>query len=119
MYDERLEGLKGVKLLKIPQNIEPSYYKYILFLDDGFNREEVKRELQGKYAISLPGEVYAEPCHNQPVFKKYPWAMVNNRSDTFPQTEYVGQKHICLPLYPGLTDSEVDYVVDSLKKVLS
>lgn len=119
MYDERLEGVRGIKLLKIPQNIEPSYYKYILFLDDGSNREEVKRELRGKYAISLPGEVYSEPCHNQPVFKKYPWAMVNDRSDTFPQTEYACQRHICLPLYPGLTDSEVDYVVDSLKRVLS
>jgi perosamine synthetase len=118
MYDLRLEGVKGIKRLLVPPNIQPSYYKYIAFLDDRYNREEVKRELQEEYGVSLTGEVYAHPCHSQPVFKKYPSAVANATGDTFPQTEYIAARHICLPLYPGLTEEEVDYVVASLKRVL-
>ena len=119
LYDAKLEGVKGIKKLEIPPNIEPSYYKYIVFLEDGFDRNEVKRELRDKYGVSLTGEVYSHPCHSQPVFAKYPQVVANDPSDTFPQTEYIAQRHICLPLYLGLTEEEIDYVVESLKKVLS
>lgn len=118
MYDEKLAGVKRVTKLEIPPNINSSFYKYIVFLDDDIDRDAVKRELKERYDVSLTGEVYSHPCHSQPVFRKYPWAMANDPGDTFPQTEYVAQRHICLPLYPGLTEEEIDYVVDSLGRVL-
>ncbi len=118
MYDKRLEGVKRTKKLKIPPNIKPSFYKYIVFLDDDIDRDAVKRELQERFGVSLTGEVYSHPCHSQPVFRKHPWAMANDPGDTFPQTEYVSKRHICLPLYQGLTEEEVDYTIDSLNKVL-
>lgn len=118
MYDEKLAGVRRVKKLEIPPNINSSFYKYIVFLDDDVDRDAVKRELKEQYDVSLTGEVYSHPCHSQPIFKKYPWAMANDPGDTFPQTEYVSQRHICLPLYPGLTEEEIDYVVDSLGRVL-
>jgi dTDP-4-amino-4,6-dideoxygalactose transaminase len=118
MYDQKLEGIKGLKRLKTPPNIRSSYYKYIVFLEEQLDKDKVKRELKEKHSVSLTGEVYAHPCHSQPVFKKYPSVVANDPSDTFPQTEYIAQRHICLPLYPGLTEEEIDYIVDSLEKVL-
>ncbi len=117
-YDKKLEGIKGIRKVKIPDNIKPSYYKYIVFLDDKIDRETIKKKLKDKYSVSLTGEVYSHPCHSQPAFKKYPKTVANDPADTFPQTEYVARKHICLPIYPGLTEAEVDYAVESLKKVL-
>ena len=118
LYDKKLERVKGISRLEIQPNIKSAYYKYLVFLADGFDRDSVKRELSEKYGVSLTGEVYAHPCHHQPVFQKYPWAMANDPTDTFPQTEYIAERHICLPLYPGLTEEEVEYVVDSLGRVL-
>ena len=118
MYDQKLEGIKGLKRLKTPPNIRSSYYKYIVFLEEQLDKDKVKRDLKEKHSVSLTGEVYAHPCHSQPVFKKYPSVVANDPSDTFPQTEYIAQRHICLPLYPGLTEEEIDYIVDSLEKVL-
>lgn len=118
MYDAKLEGVKGIRKLGIPSNVVSSYYKYIVFLDDDLDRDALKTELKEKYGVSLTGEVYSHPCHSQPVFKKYSQVIDNSPSDTFPQTEYVSSRHICLPLYPGLTEKEVDYVVDALKRVL-
>lgn len=118
LYDEKLKSIKGVRRLEIPSNIVSSYYKYIVFLGDEFDRDKIKKELKEKYGVSLTGEVYSHPCHSQPAFKKYPQVIANSPSDTFPQTEYIANRHICLPLYPGLTEEEVDYVVDALKRVL-
>ncbi len=117
-YDKKLEGIRGIKKVKIPANIKSSYYKYIVFLDDNIDRDMLKKKLKDKYSVSLTGEVYSHPCHSQPAFKKYPETVANDPADTFPQTEYVAKKHICLPIYPGLTEAEVDYIVDSLKRVL-
>ena len=75
--------------------------------------------MKEKYNVQLTGEVYAEPCHSQPVFENYPDTILNKADDKFPGADYVCNRHICLPLYPGLTEEEINYVVTSLKKVLS
>ena len=117
-YDEKLKGLSGLSPVKIPSNIKSSYYKYIAYLDDDVDRDEIKTKLQDEYGVSLTGEVYSDPCHSQPVFAKYPDTMLNKPNDKFPEADYVCKKHICLPLYPGLTGDEIDYVVESLGEVL-
>jgi dTDP-4-amino-4,6-dideoxygalactose transaminase len=117
-YDELLSGVEGIEPLKIPQNIKSSYYKYIVFLDERIDREILKKELKEKYGVSLTGEVYSHPCHSQPVFKKYPNKVANRKNDKFPVTDYICKHHICLPIYPGLIDEEIEYSVYSLKKAI-
>lgn len=117
-YDEKLRAVEGIELIKIPTNVESSYYKYIVYLKEGIDRTHVKNKMKNEYGVELTGEVYAEPCHSQPVFKKYPEMMLNKESDKFPGAEYVCNRHICLPLYPGLTEEEVSYVVGSLEDVI-
>jgi dTDP-4-amino-4,6-dideoxygalactose transaminase len=117
-YDERLRGAEGIELIKVPTNMASSYYKYIVYLKEGINRNYVKNKMKSEYGVELTGEVYAEPCHSQPVFKKYPEMMLNKERDKFPGAEYVCNRHVCLPLYPGLTEEEVNYVVDSLKNAV-
>ena len=118
-YDEKLRNVEGIELIKISSNIKSSYYKYIVYLKEGVDRGYVKDKMKNEYGIELTGEVYAEPCHSQPVFKKYPEMMLNKERDKFPGAEYVCNRHICLPLYPGLSEEEVNYVVESLKSVVA
>jgi dTDP-4-amino-4,6-dideoxygalactose transaminase len=118
-YDARLRDAEGIELIKMPPNLKSSYYKYIVYLEEGINRDYVKNKMKNEYGVELTGEVYADPCHSQPVFKKYPEMMLNKESDKFPGAKYVCNKHICLPLYPGLTEEEVNYVTESLKNVVA
>lgn len=117
-YDEKLKNLSGISPVKIPSNIKSSYYKYIVYLADDIKRDQIKARLKDEYGVYLTGEVYADPCHSQPVFAKYPNTMVNRSDDKFPEAEYVCERHICLPLYPELTNQEIDYVIESLGEVL-
>ena len=118
-YDEKIKDVNGVKNISIPKSIESPYYKYILYLDENYERDKVKTKLKEEYNITLPGEVYAESCHNQPVFNKYSEFVLNEKNDQFPGADYVSTRQICLPLYPMLKDNELEHVVNSLKKVLN
>lgn len=118
-YDKLLDGVNGIFKLNIPQNISSSYYKYVCYLDSKINREKLKKLLYYNYNISLTGEVYSTPCHSQPVFIKYPENLINQPKELFKNTEFIAKNHICLPLYPGLKKEEVEYIVESLKNVIS
>jgi len=117
-YDDQLNQTSGITLIEIPKYSECSYYKYIVYLDKRYDRHVIKNQLKKEFNISLPGEVYAEGCHNQPVFKKYPELVLNKTDEHFPGAKFVSDRQICLPLYQSLTNDELIYVFDSLKSVL-
>lgn len=116
-YNEQLQDVDNITLVDISNNVQSSYYKYIVYLKYHY-RHKIKEIMKKQFSVSLTGEVYAEPCHLQPVFQKYPNTVVDNKRD-FPGASYVCNRHICLPLYPDLSEEEVIYVSDSLKKVVT
>jgi len=118
LYDELISKVKKVKSIVTPDNIECSYYKYILFLNTAYDPISIKEKMKTEFGVYLPSEVYGNPCHSQPLFKKYPELVLNEPEKQFPGAKYVSKHQICLPLYPGLTDDELVYIVDSLKSVL-
>jgi len=118
-YDALLKDVEELTLPEIPACVRSAYYKYIVFLPEAVDRAELKKRMQDNYGVMLTGEVYSDPCHSQPVFQKYPAKLANDPHDVFPNTDYVCARHICLPLYPGLEDEEVRYVVASLKECLT
>ena len=118
IYDELIKEVHDVTAIELSDNIESSYYKYLLFLNTLYDSTVVKNKMRDQFGITLPSEVYANPCHSQPLFLKYPELVLNAPGKQFPGAKYVSKHQICLPLYPGLTDDELMYVVDSLKSVL-
>ena len=118
IYDELIKEVHDVTAIELSDNIESSYYKYLLFLNTLYDPTVVKNKMRDQFGITLPSEVYANPCHNQPVFKRYPELVLNKTDEHFPGSKYVSDRQICLPLYPNLTNDELMYVVDSLKSVL-
>ena len=135
-YDAALSEVDGVRALILPDALYSSYYKYIAYLDERYARAQVKRVMKEKYGVSLTGEVYADLCHTEPVWERYtycgrqrlnrdiactrwPSCGCDQPQTDFPGAEYASHHHLCLPLYPGLTEVELTYVVDSLKHTLS
>jgi len=116
LYDALCTGVTWLKPVVIPEGVDSAYYKYICFLPEDMDRADLKERLSRLFGVQLPGEVYSDPCHSQPVFRKYPELIANDENDVFPVTDHVCRTHICLPLYPGLQDKEVEYVVEALKK---
>lgn len=118
-YDKLLKDTPGLKLVKIPANIDSAYYKYICYLDPKIDRASFKKMMLDEFGISLTGEVYSDPCHSQPVFRKYPEKVIIQKNESFNGTDYICKHHICPPLYPGLSREEIEYVAYSIKRCIS
>jgi len=110
-YDAAVDDL-GLRPLPVPADAHCNFYKYITFLPAGIERSELKRTMRERFDIGLPGEVYDTPLHQQPVFAAF-------ADRALPGAEFIAARHICLPLYPSLTESDADYVVESLGTVLT
>lgn len=119
LYDKKLEDFEQIEILRPPTKTESAYYKYMLYLKGGVRRERIKDRLERDFNLVLPAEVYASTCHSQPFYQKHPETIGNKKGDKFPNAEFFCNQHICLPLYPGLREEEVDYVVNSLERVIS
>jgi perosamine synthetase len=118
LYDSLFKGVNGVTLLSIDKNIQSSYYKYVIFLDSMINRSEFKQILKDKYGVSMTGEVYSDLCHSQPVFNTYPETVDVVGEQHYTGAKYVSERQVCPPLYPGLTDDEIEYIATSIKNTV-
>lgn len=111
VYDRELADFKNLYALKVPSNGICNYYKYIAVLKEKQDRKALKALLREKFAVSLAGEVYEEPLHKQPVFKKY-------CSGPLPISEDLCARHICLPVYSGMLEQDAQEVLHALKQVI-
>jgi len=111
IYDAGLSELKGLHTVRAPADGACNYYKYIVLLEEGTDRKELKLLMRERYGVSLAGEVYEEPLHRQPVFERY-------YSRPLPRSEDLCARHICLPLHSGMEEADARYVLRALKEVV-
>jgi dTDP-4-amino-4,6-dideoxygalactose transaminase len=109
-YTELLE--EYIPLLKPvhPPN-RSNWYKYIVLLPKSMNRARIKQQMKER-GIGLQGEVYAVPLHRQPVLEHLAV------ESTFPNADDICGRHICLPIYPGLTGDQIKHIVIQLAEVI-
>lgn len=101
-YDE---GLRDIDVLRLPATragADPMWHLYPLRILDGR-----RRELFGHLRSSGIGvQVNYIPVHRQPIFAELGW-----RRGQFPVAEAFSAQEISLPMFPTLTDDEVDRVI--------
>ena len=105
-----ISNLAGSNYVPVTQRIgRCAYYKMILMTDKISTADPIAEFCQ-KEKVQLTGQVYETPIHKQPRFKKK-YSEVH-----LPNTDIVSKCHICPPLYPELSDDEVDYACEVLLK---
>jgi dTDP-4-amino-4,6-dideoxygalactose transaminase len=109
-YDRLLAGIPGLDLLATPPAARHNYYKYITFLR-GIAPDALKARLKRDYGVALGGYVYELPLHEQPSFRAY-------RQHQLPVAEDLCRRHVCPPIYPGLTDEQVAWVAQAMRAAL-
>ena len=71
-------------------------------------------DLESKYNIKLPGLVYSHLCHEEPFIignNKVKGVMKYYKNATF-----LARNHLCLPIYMGLSEDSVEYIIDCLNR---
>ena len=114
IYDGLLAGDTRFVPLPFPEKGRTNYYKYIVRLANtppGFDRKGFKRAVKERFSVGLAGEVYEVPCHQQPIFS--PW-----NDAACPAAERFCARHLCLPIYPGMTEAEATHVVKAIQQAI-
>jgi dTDP-4-amino-4,6-dideoxygalactose transaminase len=87
-----------------------SWYKYIVLPPPGVDRARIRQAMAAR-GVALAGGVYDVPLHRQLV-----WS--GESSAEFPLADDICGRHVCLPIYAGLTEEEARHVVAALTEVI-
>jgi dTDP-4-amino-4,6-dideoxygalactose transaminase len=111
-YDAALADGRTLRVVPVPKGSKSNFYKYLAWLPDGVDRAVLKKRLREEHGVGLSGEVYEAPLHLQPVFEGIA------PSGSLKVSEEVCARHVCLPVYQGMGQAEVDAVVNGLRAVI-
>jgi dTDP-4-amino-4,6-dideoxygalactose transaminase len=108
-YVERLSKVKGI-IVPFTESTEfvSNYIMPIVLKDSTFGKRDKVREKL--HAAGIQTSVHYPAIHKFSIYKGY--------KALLPQTEYVTDNEITLPMYASLTDEEIDYIVRTLKKII-
>lgn len=112
-YYNKLQNIKSIKTLPVPENSRPSYYKFPIQLDERIDSINFKQNFLLKYDIELES-IYWPTCHLQPLYQK----MFGYRRGDFPAAEKILSKQITLPIHPLIKDEDIDFVISKLETEL-
>jgi perosamine synthetase len=109
---ERLKGVPGIRTPVEPEWGGAIYQSYVILVDDGVDRNRVVEAMKLKGIETTLG-TYA--LHAQPFFQgKYGY-----RNGQLPNSYAAFTRTVTLPLYPQMSDGDLDCLADALQDVLA
>lgn len=111
-YCEKLAGVKGLILPETAQGAEHVFHLFVVQVADSDTRQKVQDYLASKNVST--GIHYPIPVHMQEAFSN-----LGYKKGDFPVSENMAERLVSLPMFPELTEAQIDHVVQSLKEALS
>lgn len=112
-YDEVLKPLPVVLPWQSPES-QSAYHLYPIRLETTHGRRSRAEAFSRLREAGIGVSVHYIPVHTQPYYQ----AIGFHKGD-FPEAERFYEEAISLPMYFGLTDEDQEYVVSSLREILS
>lgn len=108
-YNEALVDLDGVRTPPQRGDVDPVWHLYPLRVRDGRRREVFERMRADGIGVQV---------NYMPVYWHPAYANAGYQRGMCPNAEAFYAEELSLPIFPDLTDSEVDQVIDSLVRAL-
>ena len=111
--DRYNDGLAGIDELILPAHREgasPMWHLYPLRIQDGRRRELFDHLREGGIGV----QVNYIPVNHQPLFRE-----LGHRKGECPVAELYASQEISLPMFPDLTNAEVDQVIELIRDFLT
>jgi len=107
-FNRKLSKFTEVKIPFEPKNHYHVYQMYTIQLENNNERNKLQKHLTKSGIMT---KVYFEPIHLKTFYKK----KLNYKEGDLPETEGISKKVLTLPLYPTLTNKEIDCIVNEIK----
>lgn len=109
MYSERLETVSGLTVPKIKEGRTHVFHLYLMLCDDRAGLGDALKAENIGY-----GSFYETPLHLQPAY-----ASLGHARGDFPNAEFLSERCISLPLFPGISEVQIDRVCDVVRAYMN
>ena len=114
MYNKAFADMRYLKTPYEPENVCSCFHLYVTQIDFeslGKSRAQVMKELRDK---GIGTQVHYIPVPTQPYYKN----TFGYKDGDYPVAEKYYEQELSLPLYPGLSDDDVNTVIKAVKEVI-
>jgi UDP-4-amino-4,6-dideoxy-N-acetyl-beta-L-altrosamine transaminase len=111
-YNQAFADMRYLKIPYEPESVCSCFHLYAVQIDFaalGKNRSQVMQELREK---GVGTQVHYIPVPSQPYYKKV------FGYEACPKAQAYYEKTLSLPLFPGMSDEDVNLVIDAVKEVV-
>ncbi|MGE3180845.1 MAG: DegT/DnrJ/EryC1/StrS family aminotransferase, partial [Phycisphaerae bacterium] len=113
-YADRLRGDDRYRMQKVLDEVELNPFVMVVRLSDDYSREQRDQILSALHTRGIGCGNYFTPIHLQPFYRED----LGFKEGDFPVTEALSARTVALPFHNHLTESEVDFVVDTFQGLL-
>ena len=108
-YNEAFKNNEKIEIPFVKSDRESSWHLYVIKVP---KRDEVIEKLKER---NIGTSVHFIPIHLHPYYKN----TFNYRYEDYPVANEVFEKSLSLPIYPDMSDKEIDYVIENVLKVMN
>ncbi|MGI5076293.1 UDP-4-amino-4,6-dideoxy-N-acetyl-beta-L-altrosamine transaminase [Treponema maltophilum] len=111
------KAFADIPCIKIPYNntkLVSCFHLYVLQIDFerlGKSRKDFMKELENR---EIGTQVHYIPVHTQPYYKTH----YGYKTGDYPIAERYYERALSIPLYPAMSDSDIQKVIDTIKEVI-
>lgn len=114
-YDEAFATLRGITPLGERDGVQSAYHLYVVRVDGGKVPGGRGRLFAQLRARGLGVQVHYIPVHYHPYYQQ----RFGYRRGQFPHAERYYEEALSLPMYPGLSDADVECVIATVREAVA
>lgn len=108
-YFDRLKDVEGIRFPKIKGEQKPVYYVFNILAQRRDELTEYLKKNEVQFSIYYPIPLHLQKC----------FSYLGYKEGDFPVAEKASKEILALPIYPEITEDEVDFVCQTIKKFYS
>jgi len=114
MYNHAFIGMKEMKTPTEEKYVKAAYHIYVIQLQTAKLKADRREVFEALRAENIGVNVHYVPVHLHPFYQKE----FGYRQGDYPAAESYYEKAITLPLFPCMSNDDIDCVVSAVKKIL-
>lgn len=115
LYDEGFSDVPEVAVPHVEFNVQHSRHLYVIQLQLQRLSIDRNRFIQEMNGTGIGTSVHYTPLHMHPYYRK----TFGYQPDDLPVAKSVYERIISLPIYPKMSDDDVDYVIETIKRIVA
>jgi len=115
LYNRTLGQMPEIIIPKVKNNIRPAWYLYPILLNTDLLKIDRSNFIEALKAENIGTSVHFIPVHLHPYYKK----TFGFKMGDFPNSEYVYERIISLPIHSSMTLKDAKDVITAIKKIIN